>query len=73
MVDYIHIRIICSILAVAVGDYQRSMSVPLVLDVEDMDTHRAELSSSFDLRRTINRVKASDFSQSPPSTNSFLA
>ncbi|XP_072535872.1 mitogen-activated protein kinase kinase kinase 5 isoform X2 [Salminus brasiliensis] len=53
------------------SEYQRSMSVPIV--VQDMDNTRTDLSSSLDLRRTTSHVRGGDISESPPSSNSFLA
>uniref|UniRef100_A0A8B9JW21 mitogen-activated protein kinase kinase kinase n=1 Tax=Astyanax mexicanus TaxID=7994 RepID=A0A8B9JW21_ASTMX len=41
--------------------YQRSMSVPIV--VQDMDNTRTDLSSSLDLRRSMTRVKESNISE----------
>ncbi|KAI4897447.1 hypothetical protein NFI96_022307 [Prochilodus magdalenae] len=55
------------------GEYHRSMSVPLVTHVDNIDPDRTDLSSSLDLRRTMLPVKGGDISESPPSTNSFLA
>ncbi|XP_062847445.1 mitogen-activated protein kinase kinase kinase 5 [Trichomycterus rosablanca] len=54
------------------GDYQRSMSVPIAVYVEDTDANKTELSNSLDLRRTMHRLRVNDISGSPPSTNSFL-
>ncbi|KAG9276432.1 mitogen-activated protein kinase kinase kinase 5-like [Astyanax mexicanus] len=55
---------------ITAGEYQRSMSVPIV--VQDMDNTRTDLSSSLDLRRSMTRVKESNISESPPSSNGFL-
>uniref|UniRef100_A0A8B9R9M8 mitogen-activated protein kinase kinase kinase n=1 Tax=Astyanax mexicanus TaxID=7994 RepID=A0A8B9R9M8_ASTMX len=43
------------------AEYQRSMSVPIV--VQDMDNTRTDLSSSLDLRRSMTRVKESNISE----------
>ncbi|KAL6488761.1 hypothetical protein MHYP_G00025020 [Metynnis hypsauchen] len=53
------------------GEYHRSLSVPLVAHVDDMHADMTDLSSSLDLRRSV--VRESEISESPPSTNSFLA
>ncbi|XP_066538799.1 mitogen-activated protein kinase kinase kinase 5 [Hoplias malabaricus] len=54
------------------GEYQRSLSVPLVVRADELDADKIDLSSSLDLRRTIPHVRVNDMSESPPSTNSFL-
>ncbi|XP_030637021.1 mitogen-activated protein kinase kinase kinase 5 [Chanos chanos] len=54
------------------GQYQRSMSVPVSVHVEDTDTEGTELSNSFDLRRTVPGLRVNDIAESPPSSNSFL-
>uniref|UniRef100_A0A672LF72 mitogen-activated protein kinase kinase kinase n=1 Tax=Sinocyclocheilus grahami TaxID=75366 RepID=A0A672LF72_SINGR len=56
-----------------VGDFHRSMSVPIALRVENADAEHNELSSSFDLRRTTPAFKGNDMAESPPSSSSFLA
>uniref|UniRef100_A0A8C1ABG4 mitogen-activated protein kinase kinase kinase n=1 Tax=Cyprinus carpio carpio TaxID=630221 RepID=A0A8C1ABG4_CYPCA len=56
-----------------VGDFHRSMSVPIALRVENTDAEHMELSSSFDLRRTTPAFKGNDMAESPPSSSSFLA
>ncbi|XP_016364534.1 mitogen-activated protein kinase kinase kinase 5 isoform X2 [Sinocyclocheilus rhinocerous] len=56
-----------------VGDFHRSMSVPIALRVENTDAEHNELSSSFDLRRTTPAFKGNDMAESPPSSSSFLA
>ncbi|KAL7887251.1 hypothetical protein AOLI_G00049720 [Acnodon oligacanthus] len=55
------------------GEYHRSLSVPLVAHVDDMHAVGTDLSSSLDLRRSVVHVRESEISESPPSTNSFLA
>uniref|UniRef100_A0A8C2CL25 mitogen-activated protein kinase kinase kinase n=1 Tax=Cyprinus carpio TaxID=7962 RepID=A0A8C2CL25_CYPCA len=55
-----------------VGDFHRSMSVPIALRVENTDAEHMELSSSFDLRRTTPAFKGNDMAESPPSSSSFL-
>ncbi|XP_043116424.1 mitogen-activated protein kinase kinase kinase 5 isoform X2 [Puntigrus tetrazona] len=55
-----------------VGDFHRSMSVPIALRVENTDAERNDLSSSFDLRRTTPAFKGNDMAESPPGSNSFL-
>ncbi|GAA6103041.1 mitogen-activated protein kinase kinase kinase 5 [Tachysurus ichikawai] len=54
------------------GEYQRSMSVPITVYVEDVDSERTELSSSFNLSKTIHCLRENDISESPPCTNNFL-
>ncbi|KAF4102980.1 mitogen-activated protein kinase kinase kinase 5 [Onychostoma macrolepis] len=56
-----------------VGDFHRSMSVPIALHVENTDAEHNELSSSCDLRRTKPAFKVNDMAESPPSSSSFLA
>lgn len=56
-----------------VGDFHRSMSVPIVLRVENTDAGHNELSSSFDLRRTKPAFKGNYMAESPPISTSFLA
>ncbi|XP_052434333.1 mitogen-activated protein kinase kinase kinase 5 [Carassius gibelio] len=56
-----------------VGDFHRSMSVPIALRVENTDSEHMELSSSFDLRRTTPAFKGNDMAESPPISSSFLA
>ncbi|XP_016363567.1 mitogen-activated protein kinase kinase kinase 5-like isoform X2 [Sinocyclocheilus anshuiensis] len=56
-----------------VGDFHRSMSVPIALCVENTDAEHNELSSSFDLRKTTPAFKGNDMAESPPSSSSFLA
>ncbi|XP_059424190.1 mitogen-activated protein kinase kinase kinase 5-like [Carassius carassius] len=55
-----------------VGDFHRSMSVPIALRVENTDSEHMELSSSFDLRRTTPAFKGNDMAESPPRSSSFL-
>lgn len=56
-----------------VGDFHRSMSVPIVLRVENIDAEHNELSSSFDLRRTKPAFKGNYMAKSPSISTSFLA
>ncbi|TRZ03078.1 hypothetical protein DNTS_029878 [Danionella cerebrum] len=56
-----------------VGDFHRSMSVPIALRVESTDGEQNELSCSFDLRRTTPAFKGNDIAESPPSAGGFLA
>nr|XP_020445845.1 mitogen-activated protein kinase kinase kinase 5-like isoform X2 [Monopterus albus] len=55
-------------------DYQRSLSVPISIFVEDTDSYLGlvDLSSSFDLRRPQTILRADGISESPPSTSSIL-
>ncbi|XP_040900393.1 mitogen-activated protein kinase kinase kinase 5 [Toxotes jaculatrix] len=55
-------------------DYQRSLSVPISILVEDTDLYAGsiDLSCSLDLRRPQSTIRADEVSESPPSTNSFL-
>ncbi|KAG7475546.1 mitogen-activated protein kinase kinase kinase 5-like [Solea senegalensis] len=55
-------------------DYQRSLSVPISILVEDTDSYSGsiDLSCSLDLRRQQADLRACEVSESPPSTNSFL-
>lgn len=55
-----------------VGDFYRSMSVPIALCVENTDAEHNELSCSFDLRRTTPVFKGNDMAESPPSSSGFL-
>uniref|UniRef100_A0A8C1YMH9 mitogen-activated protein kinase kinase kinase n=1 Tax=Cyprinus carpio TaxID=7962 RepID=A0A8C1YMH9_CYPCA len=55
-----------------VGDFHRSMSVPIALRVENTDAEHMELSSSFDLRRTTPAFKGNDMAESPPSSSKNL-
>ncbi|KAF7708726.1 mitogen-activated protein kinase kinase kinase 5 [Silurus meridionalis] len=52
------------------GEYQRSMSVPITVTVEDTDS--TELSGSLNLSKTIHCLRENDISESPPCTNNFL-
>uniref|UniRef100_A0A3Q3QPD6 mitogen-activated protein kinase kinase kinase n=1 Tax=Monopterus albus TaxID=43700 RepID=A0A3Q3QPD6_MONAL len=56
------------------ADYQRSLSVPISIFVEDTDSYLGlvDLSSSFDLRRPQTILRADGISESPPSTSSIL-
>ncbi|XP_074540112.1 mitogen-activated protein kinase kinase kinase 5 [Halichoeres trimaculatus] len=57
------------------GDYQRSLSVPISILVEDTDSYSdsIDLSCSLDLRRNQAALRASENSESPPSASSFLS
>lgn len=54
-------------------DYQRSLSVPISIFVEDTDSYSdsIDLSCSLDLRRQQANQRADEISESPPSA-SFL-
>ncbi|KAM9852411.1 mitogen-activated protein kinase kinase kinase 5 [Aulostomus maculatus] len=56
------------------ADYQRSLSVPISILVEDTDSSSdsVDLSCSLDLRWAQTASRADEFSESPPSTSSFL-
>ncbi|KAK9514131.1 hypothetical protein VZT92_027620 [Zoarces viviparus] len=56
-------------------DYQRSLSVPVSILVEDTDSYSGsiDLSCSLDLRRHQSTLMADESSESPPSTSSFLS
>ncbi|KAM9488242.1 mitogen-activated protein kinase kinase kinase 5 isoform 2-T2 [Clarias gariepinus] len=54
------------------GEYQRSMSVPIAVHVEDVDADKTEMSGSLSLRKTIHCLRENDISDSPPCTNNFL-
>ncbi|XP_044064373.1 mitogen-activated protein kinase kinase kinase 5 isoform X3 [Siniperca chuatsi] len=56
------------------ADYQRSLSVPISILVEDTDSYSGliDLSCSLDLRRPQSTLRADKISESPPSTSSFL-
>ncbi|XP_071326030.1 mitogen-activated protein kinase kinase kinase 5 [Trachinotus anak] len=56
------------------ADYQRSLSVPISILVEDTDSYSdsIDLSCSLDFRRTQYTLRANEVSESPPSTSSFL-
>ncbi|KAM9353855.1 mitogen-activated protein kinase kinase kinase 5 [Symphorus nematophorus] len=55
------------------ADYQRSLSVPISIFVEDTDSYSGsiDLSCSLDLRRQQASIRADEISESPPNT-SFL-
>uniref|UniRef100_A0A3B3CKV9 mitogen-activated protein kinase kinase kinase n=1 Tax=Oryzias melastigma TaxID=30732 RepID=A0A3B3CKV9_ORYME len=55
-------------------DYQRSLSVPISILVEDTDSYSGsvDMSSSLDLRRHKSVFQADEISESPPSTSSFM-
>lgn len=57
------------------ADYQRSLSVPISILVEDTDSYSGsiDLSYSLDLRRHQPLRGADDYSGSPPSTCSLLS
>ncbi|XP_076594261.1 mitogen-activated protein kinase kinase kinase 5 [Chaetodon auriga] len=56
------------------ADYQRSLSVPVSILVEDTDSYSdsIDLSCSLDLRRPQSALRADEISESPPSTSGFL-
>uniref|UniRef100_A0A672H4N1 mitogen-activated protein kinase kinase kinase n=1 Tax=Salarias fasciatus TaxID=181472 RepID=A0A672H4N1_SALFA len=56
------------------ADYQRSLSVPVSIFVEDTDSYSGsiDLSCSLDLRRNQADLRGDEISESPPSTNRFL-
>ncbi|XP_036072031.1 mitogen-activated protein kinase kinase kinase 5 isoform X2 [Oryzias melastigma] len=56
------------------SDYQRSLSVPISILVEDTDSYSGsvDMSSSLDLRRHKSVFQADEISESPPSTSSFM-
>uniref|UniRef100_A0AAQ4RCK8 mitogen-activated protein kinase kinase kinase n=1 Tax=Gasterosteus aculeatus aculeatus TaxID=481459 RepID=A0AAQ4RCK8_GASAC len=60
---------------VSAADYQRSLSVPISILVEDTDSYSGsiDLSYSLDLRRHQPLRGADDYSGSPPSTCSLLS
>ncbi|XP_022075321.2 mitogen-activated protein kinase kinase kinase 5 [Acanthochromis polyacanthus] len=55
-------------------DYQRSLSVPVSILVEDTDSYSdsIDLSCSLDLRRHQSNLRTDETPESPPSTSSFL-
>lgn len=57
------------------ADYQRSLSVPISIHVEDTDSYSGsiDLSCSLDLRRHQPSIKANEITESPPNTSSFLS
>ncbi|XP_057691135.1 mitogen-activated protein kinase kinase kinase 5 [Corythoichthys intestinalis] len=56
------------------GDYQRSLSVPVSILVEDTDSYSdsIDLSCSLDFRRTQSVFRANHISESPPGNGRFL-
>ncbi|XP_029359416.1 mitogen-activated protein kinase kinase kinase 5 [Echeneis naucrates] len=56
------------------ADYQRSLSVPVSILVEDTDSYKdsIDLSCSLDFRRHQSALNGNEVSESPPSTSSFL-
>uniref|UniRef100_I3KHA6 mitogen-activated protein kinase kinase kinase n=1 Tax=Oreochromis niloticus TaxID=8128 RepID=I3KHA6_ORENI len=60
--------------SLSITDYQRSMSVPISIHVEDTDSYSdsVDLSCSLDLTRSQSSLRAEEISESPPSTNIFL-
>uniref|UniRef100_A0A3Q1HX64 Protein kinase domain-containing protein n=1 Tax=Anabas testudineus TaxID=64144 RepID=A0A3Q1HX64_ANATE len=56
------------------ADYQRSLSVPISILVEDTDSYSGsiDLSCSLDLRKPHSALRADQISESPPSTSTFL-
>lgn len=57
------------------AEYQRSLSVPISIFVEDTDSPSSsiDLSVSLDLRRHVSTFKTNDISESPPSSSSILS
>ncbi|XP_038566796.1 mitogen-activated protein kinase kinase kinase 5 isoform X1 [Micropterus salmoides] len=57
------------------ADYQRSLSVPISILVEDTDLYSGsvDLSGSLDLRRPQSTLRADENSESTPITSSFLS
>lgn len=57
------------------ADYQRSLSVPISILVEDTDSFEGsiDLSCSLDLRRHQTTIIEDEISDSPPNTGSFLS
>ncbi|XP_077384027.1 mitogen-activated protein kinase kinase kinase 5 isoform X1 [Festucalex cinctus] len=65
----------CDLEDTAAGDYQRSLSVPVSILVEDTDSYQdsIDLSCSLDFRGTQQSVfRANHISESPPSNGRFL-
>ncbi|KAF3692190.1 Mitogen-activated protein kinase kinase kinase 5 [Channa argus] len=60
--------------SLSAADYQRSLSVPISILVEDTDSYSSsiDLSASLDLRRPQSTLGAHEISESPPSSSSFL-
>lgn len=56
------------------AEYQRSLSVPISIFVEDIDSpsDSIDLSASLDLRCHLSTLKTDEISESPPSS-SFLS
>lgn len=56
------------------ADYQRSLSVPVSILVEDTDSYSdsIDLSCSLDLRRPQSTLRADEISESPPSASFLL-
>lgn len=56
------------------ADYQRSLSVPISIHVEDADSYSdsIDLSCSLDFRRPQSACLGIEVSENPPSTSSFL-
>uniref|UniRef100_A0A8C6UR37 mitogen-activated protein kinase kinase kinase n=1 Tax=Neogobius melanostomus TaxID=47308 RepID=A0A8C6UR37_9GOBI len=62
--------------ALSASDYQRSLSVPVSIQVEDVEdpySDFVDLSCSLDLRITRSNLKVNEISDSPTSTSSFLS
>lgn len=61
--------------SLSAADYQRSLSVPISIHVEDTDSYSGsiDLSCSLDLRRHQPSIKANEITESPPNTSSFLS
>ncbi|KAK2844874.1 hypothetical protein Q5P01_011533 [Channa striata] len=60
--------------SMSAADYQRSLSVPISILVEDTDSYcsQTDLSCSLDLRRQQSTLRAHGNSESPPSSSSYL-
>ncbi|XP_018555490.1 mitogen-activated protein kinase kinase kinase 5 isoform X2 [Lates calcarifer] len=58
----------------SLSDYQRSLSVPISIHVEDADSYSdsIDLSCSLDFRRPQSACLGIEVSENPPSTSSFL-
>ncbi|XP_015230026.1 PREDICTED: mitogen-activated protein kinase kinase kinase 5-like [Cyprinodon variegatus] len=57
------------------ADYQRSLSVPISIFVEDTDsdTSSIDLASSLDLRKQWSSIRGTEISESPPCSSGFLS
>ncbi|XP_046882489.1 mitogen-activated protein kinase kinase kinase 5 isoform X2 [Hypomesus transpacificus] len=54
------------------AEYQRSMSVPVAVFVEDTTSDMVDLSCSLDLRWSKSGLRGSDIAESPPTSSCFL-